>query len=230
MAVDVHAPPALTHEEPSVLATARVRRRLTIEEAAARADLDPEDVRCLEENRIYRFPSVEKAVAATLVYAATLGISQREARQLAGFPVAPELTWPLRRWLATVAFAAALVVVVWFGVRPHFVPPADPTPAAPPAHSQLPQPWEIEVDVYNGTSVPNAGVHFANSIAGLAYRIGNLGNAKRRDYVRTQVLYPPGGEAIAERLAQQLGVGTTALPGGKKRNRLVVVVGVDKAR
>src|ERR687886_2743877 len=117
MAVD--APSPLTHQAPSALATARVRRRLTIEEAAARAELGVDDVKCLEENRIYRFPSVEKALAATLVYAAALGISEREARELAGLRVDPEITWPLRRWIAMLAFTAAALAVFWFGARPH---------------------------------------------------------------------------------------------------------------
>jgi LytR cell envelope-related transcriptional attenuator len=229
MAVDAPAP--LTHQEPSPLATARVRRRLTLEEAASRANLDLEDVKCLEENRIYRFPSVDRALAATLVYAAALGISEREARQLAGLPADPDAVWPFRRWLAAFAVSVGLLAILWFVVLPHvFQPNAPADPAAAKARSQLPQPWEIQVDVYNGTPVSNAGVHLANVIAGLAYRIGNLGNAQRRDYTATRVFYPPGAEAIGTRLAHQLGVETTALPGGQDPLRLVVIVGVDKTR
>ena len=50
-------------------------------------------------------------------------------------------------------------------------------------------------------------------------------NADRKNYSETRVYYPPGAEAIAERLAGELGVGTTALPGGGDPNRLVVIVG-----
>jgi hypothetical protein len=50
-------------------------------------------------------------------------------------------------------------------------------------------------------------------------------NADRLTYVETSVYYPPGGEAIARRLAGELGVGVTALPGGDDPNRLVVIVG-----
>ena len=65
----------------------------------------------------------------------------------------------------------------------------------------------------------------ANEVAGLAYRMGRVGNAKRQDYAKTLVYYPPGAAAIAERLAKELGVGTAALPGGDDPKRLVVIVG-----
>ena len=93
----------------SPLGAARVRRRLSVEEAAVRAELDPEAVRSLEESRVYRFESAEAALAATLVYATALGISRREARQLAGLPVPPRLIEALApgRLLAAVALVAA---------------------------------------------------------------------------------------------------------------------------
>ena len=53
----VAPPPSL---EPSPLGAARVRRRLTVEEVAARSGLAADDVRSLEEGRIYRFPSVSR--------------------------------------------------------------------------------------------------------------------------------------------------------------------------
>ena len=46
------------------------------------------------------------------------------------------------------------------------------------------------------------------------YKMGTVANAKQRNYQRTLVYYPPGGEGIAKRLAAELGVGTRALPGG----------------
>jgi hypothetical protein len=55
--------------------------------------------------------------------------------------------------------------------------------------------------------------------------MGEVGNAKRRDYRKTLVYYPPGGEAIGRRLAAELGVGTAALPAGDDPLRLVVIVG-----
>jgi LytR cell envelope-related transcriptional attenuator/helix-turn-helix protein len=217
----------------SPLGAARLRRRLTVEEAAARARMEVDQVKSLEENCMYRFGSNADALAAALVYATALGISEREARQIAGFPVASRLveTWSLRRSMAICAFLAAAAALTWFGFRPEFgsespasaAPAASQTPADPT--SALPDPWDIQVDVYNGTGTGNAAASMANKVAGLAYQIGKVGNARRDDYQRTLVYYAPGGQEIAARLAHELGVGTAALPGGDDPNRLVVIVG-----
>ena len=218
----------------SPLGAARLRRRLTVEEAAARARMEVDQVKSLEENCMYRFGSNADALAAALVYATALGISEREARQIAGLPVASRLvnTWSLHRSMAICTFLAAMATLAWFGFRPEFgseSPAAAPTPAASqtPADptAALPEPWEIQVDVYNGTGAGNAAASMANKVAGLAYQIGNVGNAKRDDYRKTLVYYPPGAEEIGARLAKELGVGTAALPGGDNPNRLVVIVG-----
>jgi hypothetical protein len=94
----------------------------------------------------------------------------------------------------------------------------------------LPERWEIQVDVFNGTPTGNAAAGIANKIAGLAYRIGAVADASRPDYPRTLVYYPPGAGAIAKRLARELGVGTAALPGGDNPRRLVVIVGARQGR
>jgi hypothetical protein len=220
---------AETGSATSPLAAARVRRRLSLEEAAARSGLDLEDVKCLEERRIYRFPSVDEAIAAALVYATALGVSEREARELAGLPVDPERR-SLRRWVAILTFAAAATALGWFVAVPELRPePKERTAIVDPA-SQLPPPWEIRVDVFNGTEVPNAATIVANEVGGpLAYRIGTVENAERLDYVETRVYYPAGSDDIAKRLAAQLRVETAALPGAGEENRLVVIVGRDRA-
>lgn len=216
----------------SPLGAARLRRRLTIEEAAARAEMDVDSLRSLEENRVWRFGSNADAIASALVYAAALGVSEREARELAGLPVRPRLIapWWRRRWLAVGSAACALAAGLALFLQPSLgrnesraaIPPAVQSKPAPP---KLPERWEIEVDVYNGTRVGNAAASVANDVAGLAYRMGEVGNAKRRDYTKTLVYYPPGGEEIGRRLASELGVGTAALPSGDNPLRLVVIVG-----
>ena len=213
----------------SPLVAARLRRRLSLEQAAERASLDVTAVKNLEESRTYVFPSTADAIAAAVVYASALGITEREARELAGLPVESVVErWSLRRWAIVLGFVAALAALMIFVLRPQLLPaepPAPPARVAQPSAAPLPERWEIQVDVYNGTARGNAAAGVANQIAGLAYRIGTVENAKRDDYVRTLVYYPPGAEAIAERLAGEIGVKTAALPGGDDPNRLVVIVG-----
>ena len=215
----------------SPFGAARLSRRLTLEQAAARANMDVDAVKSLEDNCVYRFGSNADALAAALVYAASLRITEREARQLAGLPAAPRLDpWSLRRTVAALAFLVTCTALVWFVARPNLLPATEAQAAAAPAPVQpsapvLPERWEIRVDVYNGTTVGNAAAGYANRIAGLAYHIGNVDDAKKKNYAKTLVYYPPGAEDIAKRLAAELGVGTTALPGGDNPRRLVVIVG-----
>jgi len=220
------------HAAHSPLVAARLRRQLTIEEAAARASLDVDAVKSIEESRTYVFPSTADAIATAVVYASSLGITEREARELAGLPVETVAErWSLHRWTLVLGFTVAFAALLIFVLRPQYFPGSPPAPPAPvvktvaPPAEPLPEPWEIQIDVYNGSRVGNAASGMANELAGLAYRIGEVKNADRRTYGETRVYYPPGGEEIGERLAQQLGVGTTALPGGDDPLRLVVIVG-----
>jgi hypothetical protein len=219
----------------SPLGAARLRRRLTLEEAAARARMEIDQVKSLEENCMYRFGSNADALAAALVYATALGISEREARQIAGLPVSSRLVdpWSLRRMLALGAFLAAAGMLAWFGFRPELSPnrSADAASGGQAAAlvRTLPEPWEIQVDVFNGTGAGNAAAGMANRVAGLAYHIGRVADAKRDDYKRTLVYYPPGAQGIADRLAKSLGVGTAALPGGDDPKRLVVIIGASSS-
>src|ERR671930_1045963 len=104
-----HVEPALT-ERVSPLTSLRLQRKLTVEEAAKRAALWPDQVEWLEEGRLYRFPSSEAAVMALLRYATSLEIDHREARRLSGLPVEPPALRPFGRWLAGVGALALLSV------------------------------------------------------------------------------------------------------------------------
>jgi hypothetical protein len=222
------------HAASSPLVAARLRRRLTLEEAAALTSLEIDDIKSLEESRTYRFPSTADAIAAIVVYASALGITEREARELAGLPVSSVVErWSLRRWAIVLGFLTVLAAFLVFVLRPQLFPAGPPAPAAPavkpaPAAVPLPERWEIQVDVYNGTRQGNAASSLANEIAGMAYGIGEVRNADRRNYAETRVYYPPGAEAIAQRLASELGVATTALPGGDDPSRLVVIAGQSR--
>jgi transcriptional regulator with XRE-family HTH domain len=214
----------------SPLAAARLRRQLTLEDAAKQAKLTPEEVSWLETGRLYRFPSSESATLALLLYSTSLEIERREARELAGLPVPPRPLDrnPLRR-VATLAAVLALVVAVGaaFTVMPGAASDqAERTAATAP---KLPPTWKVAVDVLNGSGNIVYTRRVADRITSLAYTVRSVRRADRFDYPETAVYFEPGGAALAERLADQLDVTTKPLPGGKNPRRLVVVVGPERA-
>ena len=127
--------------EPSPLARARVHRQLTVDEAAKRAGLTPEEVGWIEDGRLYRFGSSEKATLALLLYATALGISRREARRLAGLPLL-EATSSNRLVVLGGIVAVVLAVAAVFTL-PQFLPRGGGEQAAA---QELPPPWMISVD------------------------------------------------------------------------------------
>jgi transcriptional regulator with XRE-family HTH domain len=208
--------------EESPLARARLHRQLTVEEAARRAGITVEEVRWLEEGRVYRFPRPDDALAAAVLYSSALGIDNREARDLAGLPVppAPIERNPLPRLLAV---GAILVAVVAFGtlllVSRSGGKNSDSNAAI------LPPPWRIPVTVLNGSGDINYTRQTASHIGGFGYTIKKVARADSFKYLQTAVYFPPRCEGVALHLARQLGVATKPLPGGSGACQLYVIVG-----
>jgi transcriptional regulator with XRE-family HTH domain len=211
--------------DPSPLARARVQRQLTPEQAARRAGLTTEEVEWIEEGRLYRFGASDKATLALLLYATSLGIGRREARRLAGLPLLESSR--TNRVTALVAGAAIIVAALLAVAIPTLLDRSGPTTDA--ATRGLPAPWRISVDVYNGSGDIQYTRRVADRIGSMAYQIKHVGKARRFDYPETAVYFPPGGERIGERLADQLGVAARPLPAGKNPRRLVVIVGPARA-
>jgi hypothetical protein len=217
----------VTDESP--LAHARLHRRLTVDEAARRASITPDEVQWLEEGRLYRFPSPDHALTSMLLYATALGIDHREALELAGLP-APPLPFQVNPWRRLGAFAGigfAVLAVVLAVVLARNSPPQKASTAA--AHAAtLPAPWAIKTVVLNGSGDIVFTRSVASRIQALGYKVTHVGKASSFTYLQTEVYYPPGGQAIGLRLAKQLGVPMQPLPGGLDPHRLVVIVGPQK--
>lgn len=215
--------------ERSALTAARLKRRLTVEEAARRAGLPPDQVEWLEEGRVYRFRSSDDAILAAVLLAAALGIDRHEARDLAGLPGPPrplDVTNPAARLVGVAALSAALMALVAFVLVPAATGPAEP--AVDPIVAQaaaLPPPWQVSVEVLNGAGDINHTRAVASRVQALAYTVKKVKRADRFDYPQTAVYYAPGGRLLAVRLARQLGVVTRPLPGGSDPKRLLVIVG-----
>jgi hypothetical protein len=220
--------PGLAADE-SPLARARLHRQLTVDEAARRADLLPEEVQWLEEGRLYRFPTPDRALLATVLYATALGIEHREALQLAGLP-APPLPFianPWRRLAAVGAIGFAVLAGVLAVVLAQSSTKPKATIAAAAA-ATLPPPWAIKVVVLNGSGDIVYTRSVASRVQALSYNVTHVGRASSFNYPQTQVYYPPGAEAIGLRLAKQLGVPVQPLPGGVDQRRLVLIVGPQR--
>jgi transcriptional regulator with XRE-family HTH domain len=210
--------------EESPLARARLQRQLTVEETARRAGLTPEEVRWLEEGRVYRFPRPDDALLATAVLTTALGLDNREARELAGLPVPPLPVErnPLPRLIVIGAVVIALAV---FGLL-LLVPRSGGDPSTGDLSAAiLPPPWRIQVTVLNGSGDINYTRQVASRIGAFGYGIKKVTRAKNFTYPQTAVYFPPNCEGVAVHLAKQLGVATKPLPGGTGPCQLYVIVG-----
>ena len=179
----------------SALTSARLQPRLTVEQAAKRAGLTPDQVEWLEEGRVYRFPSTDHAIEATLLLAAALEIGQREARELAGLPVPPRPldVNPVARLIGVAALSAALMAFVAFVLVPAVAgKPAPPRRPGRRAGRALPKPWQIQVEVLNGAGDINWTRQVGSRIQSLAYTVKKVGRADRFDYPQSAVYYSPG--------------------------------------
>ncbi len=225
----LEAAPAPSVDE-SPLAHARLHRQLTVDEAARRADISPDEVQWLEEGRLYRFPTPDRALLATILYATALGIEHREALQLAGLP-APALPFvanPWRRLAAVGAIGFAVLAGVLAVVLAKSPAKHQAASTAAAAAATLPAPWAIKVVVLNGSGDIVYTRSVASRVQALSYRVTHVGRASSFNYPQTQVYYPPGGEAIGLRLAKQLGVPVQPLPGGSDSRRLLLIVGPQR--
>jgi transcriptional regulator with XRE-family HTH domain len=212
--------PQLDPTEPSPLASARLQRKLTVEEAARRVGLTPEQIDWLEAGRVYRFPSADDALVAVVVYASGLGVSADEARALARLPVdAPRERARHSRILGAAVAAMLLIVlaITLAGALGGDAKHGQTTAAIPP--------YRLTVDVLNGGGDIYYTRALASKIGALGYKIKRVTKANRFDYPRTIVYFEPGGEDFGKRLAKQLCAEARPLPGGNDPRRLVVIAG-----
>jgi len=211
----------LEQQEPSPLASARLQRKLTVDEAARRAGLTPDQIEWLEEGRVYRFPSADDALVAVVLYATALGIDQDEARGLARLPVLPRAQRYPRTRIVSAAAGVLLIVALAFTLVGGFGSNAKKGTKT----KALPPPWKFRDDVLNGGGDIYYTRALASKIGALGYKIKRVAKANRFDYPSTAVYFEPGGDAYGNRLARQLGVQAKPLPGGTDPHRLVVIAG-----
>ena len=213
----------------SPLAKARLHRQLTVEETARRAGISPEEVRWLEEGRVYRFESADDALLATVLYATALGIDAAEARRLAGLPALPTLIQrrPPARYLALAGAVVGVAVALALVFVPHGGKGEEKGGNGGQA-AALPPPWRIPVTVLNGSGDMIYTRHVADRVLSLAYRVKKVGRADSFGYPQTAVFFPPRCEGVGVRLAKELRVAAKPLPGGTGACQLYVIVGPQR--
>jgi hypothetical protein len=79
------------------------------------------------------------------------------------------------------------------------------TSAAERQAASLTPPWNVAVDVLNGGGDINYTRRVASRVGSFGYRIQHVTKANRFDYKATAVYFEPGGAALAQRLATQIG-------------------------
>jgi hypothetical protein len=131
--------------------------------------------------------------------------------------------WRTATLIASAVAAIELVVILVVGVvlvgkpltekmrdagreRTLGAPVAADAPTKPKIGSSVPRlsRTETAVMVLNGNGVPGAAHEAASRVRSRGYAIGEVGNAKRTDYMRSVVMYRPGFRGEAMRLAQDL--------------------------
>src|SRR4051812_38530712 len=199
---------------------------MTREEAAALTALSVDEITWLEEGRLYRFRSAHGAVAAAAAYTAALGIEHREALDLAGRPAPPGGKDSRRSRLLVLAGVALVLLLVIAALGALSWLTGTGGVGGSGSSEKLPPPWQVTVDVLNGSGDLYYTNKVADEINKFAYHLSpKIRKADNFDYKTTAVYYPPHAEDIARRLADSLCVDTKPLPGGTDRRRLVVIVG-----
>jgi transcriptional regulator with XRE-family HTH domain len=215
--------PQLDPFEPSPLASARLHRKLTVEEAARRAGVAADQIEWLEDGRVYRFPSADHALLAAILYATSLGIDLDEARRLARLPVEAQPARAFRRKVIGAGVAIVLLAALAVALLGAFG--GDTKRHAVHQGAPLPPLWTLTVDVLDGGGDIYYTRQLADKVGALGYKIHRVTRADRFDYPNNAVYFEPGGEGVGRRLAAQLGVEARPLPGGTNPRRLVVIAG-----
>jgi LytR cell envelope-related transcriptional attenuator len=145
-----------------------------------------------------------------------------ESKRPVDHPLPSYSPWRARAMVASVVAALELVALVAVGaaaVGPSLVADLEgaarahelaPVATSPKPARGKPRPLldrtDTSVVVLNGNGVAGAASDSADRVRELSYVVANVGNSPRRNEGRTVVMYRPGFEGEARRLAKDLGV------------------------
>src|SRR4051794_21735413 len=152
----------------SPFAAARARRQLTVEEAARRSGLTPDQVTWLESGRVYAFRTPDDALTATMLLCGALEIDLHTAREVSGLPTRPRSLEATPRGRLTVVAALVAVTAITAAASGYFLRGGGPGGAGA---SVLPPPSAIAVPVLNGGGDVNFTRRIASQVQALGYAV-----------------------------------------------------------
>ena len=201
----------------SPLAAARARRQLTVEEAARRSGLTPDQVTWLESGRVYAFRTPEDALTATVLLCAALEVDLHTAREVAGLPTLPKPIQRNPRGRLTLVLALAAVMLVALATGWLLRGGGHGLGAG-----TLPPPSAVPVLVLNGAGDVNYARRLALQVQTLGYAVPRVAPAGNFRYTETAVYYGPQAKRLGQRLANQLCVPLKKLSGAREGQVMVI--------
>jgi hypothetical protein len=212
--------------------------------AASEALMDRAEVELEELIQPTPLPPSERLRTGGLtpVPASTLTTSDRPA--LEQLTMEREALAPHPRWrrfaarvsqprvLATLALAAVAIGVAALFASGKLLPGNEPGSAGPKPGAIVPA--DVNVSVLNGTSLAGLAGRVGDDVERSGFQLGNVTNS-RKQYQQTVVMYGPGEQKAATRVAHVLGV-TPVQPIDAQTRSLapnadvVVIAGVDRTK
>ena len=104
-----------------------------------------------------------------------------------------------------------------------------PLPPYGKTAASIPQPEDINMIVLNGTTTSGLAGTFRDRLRALGYKVKETGNADRRDYAKTVILFEPGAEAKAKLLQEEFPGAQVREATESQETEIVVILGADQA-
>ncbi len=95
--------------------------------------------------------------------------------------------------------------------------------------ASIPQPEDVTLVVLNGTTAGGLAATVRDELRALGYKVRATGNAPRRDYTTTVILFEPGAEEEAQLLQEEFPGAKVQEGTADQEAEIVVILGSDQA-
>ena len=104
-----------------------------------------------------------------------------------------------------------------------------PLPSYGKTGASIPQPEDVSLVVLNGTTTSGLAADVRDHLRALGYKVRETGNAPRRDYATTLIIFNPGGEAKAQLVQDEFPGAKVQEASSPQDTDVVVILGADEA-